>query len=469
MIRSATGPSELAPRASGGVVETAQNAASSVWATADGYARAAARRLVAPETVRTLVNSTLGGATRRHCLSLLDARHATPADKILELRKSGCASNADLVNNHPFTTDNRVDLFIDGRAAFAQLLDGIEAATDSIHVAYFRFDDDAIGNAVADALIDKARAGLTVRVMVDSVGSRQVPRCPGYRLTERMKARGVEVIRNDPIRPSWYNGSLIARPDHRKLLLVDGKTAFTGGFNVADHYYFDVHDVLIRVQGDAVAQLQAEWLGAWLSRGGALDPTASDDDVRTRYFPAPEGDAGTARVRINQTVPWQSSQSKEDFVNLIEGAQDSLHIETPYFTEPSIMRALTGAAHRGVQVRVVIPGCNDQQACDLASQGNFPALIDAGVEIYRYPGFNHGKVMVVDDQIAVIGSANLDGLSLNHNWEMSAIVDDRAFAKTVREEVVDATIAKCERVDGTARDRGTGWTPWLASFAGSYL
>ncbi len=434
-------------------------------------------------SLREALGKALRGGPRRKALATLEAAHATvrradgpaphdlaldptgfagPAhdgrlpqtiDKLLELRRLGFSSRADLVNHHELVPGNRVTPLAGGEQAFAALLRAVDEARDFIHLSFFIFKDDAHGKALAEHLIARRREGVTVRVAFDDGGDLLAGGGAARRLASLLEGAGVEVVRNRLVDPSRAT-SILGSPDHRKMVVVDGRVAFTGGLNIGSDYIGDWRDHLFELQGPAVHQLGVEWLIAWLSQGGRLDDGKGDAEVRARYFP-PAPAAGSARVKVAQTVPGESDEIRRAYLEAIAGARRSISIESPYVSSPDILAALLAAVkERGVRVELLIPGDNNHPASEHAARPGLRALVEAGASVYAYPGMLHAKVMLIDEQRALLGSANLDELSLRRVFELNLHVDDEVTAQRIAAEVFAPDRARATRLSHADLERG---------------
>lgn len=335
---------------------------------------------------------------------------------------------------------NRIVLLHNGSNAFSFLIAALQRATHSIHMEYYIFRDDRIGRAIADILIRKARAGLEVRLIYDAVGSLGLSRP----MLRRMHDAGVRTAAYAPIRFPWFTPRSVCR-NHRKIVVTDGRTAFLGGINIAK-YYLDGDDLgrwrdeHLRIEGDAVADLQRLFLADWTrARGERLDAV--------RYI-ARHG----VRHRLDIQIAWSEAGASrltvaEAFACAIVRARERIRISSPYFLPPSlILDALRLAAHGGVRVEVMIPTCSDSRLTDLVCDSYVADLLDAGVELYRYDnGFLHAKLLVVDETVASVGTANMDYRSLTANLEVTAFIRDRHTVRSLA-ETFDADLAFCRRV-----------------------
>ncbi len=323
---------------------------------------------------------------------------------------------------------NRVELLHNGNNAFLSLISALQHATESIHLEYYIFRDDRIGRTIADILARKARAGVEVRIIYDAFGSWHLSR----RTVRELRRAGVRTAVWEPLRFPWFT-RCITRRNHRKIVVVDGRTAFLGGVNIAE-YYLDGDDLgrwrdeHLRLEGDAVADLQRLFVTDW------NHVTGERLDVG-RYI---------ARHRIRHRsvvhIAWAGSGSSrltlvEAFAAAIVRARRHIRISSPYFMPPAmILDALRVAAHSGVRVEVLVPRQSDSAVADLVSESYFGDLLSAGVELYRYDrGFLHAKLLVVDDDIASIGTANMDYRSLLDNLEVTAFIRDRGDVLMVAE------------------------------------
>ncbi|MCC6622476.1 MAG: cardiolipin synthase [Deltaproteobacteria bacterium] len=318
-------------------------------------------------------------------------------------------------------------LHLDGASTYADIMRAIGEARHHVHVEYYIWMPDRIGTALRDLLVERARTGVQVRLLLDAMGSSKVKRAFLAPLVEA----GGEVAWFNPLR---LRGLHLRRPDfrtHRKIVICDGRVGFTGGINVTDQHssvyvgddaWRDTH---VRFEGPAVWGLQRLFLDDWLFAAERLPPTSAE------LFPAPPADQ--PGDRIVQVVG--SGPDATDFAihkalfTAIGQAQSRLWITTPYFVpDEPILTALVAAGLRKVDVRLLIPESGDSRLVDLAARSYLPELFAAGVRVYAYgPRFVHAKTMVVDDDVAIVGTANLDNRSFRLNFELVAIAFDRAL------------------------------------------
>ncbi len=339
------------------------------------------------------------------------------------------------------TRCNRITLLHNGNNAFTSLIAALQRATRSIHLEYYIFRDDRIGRAIAEILIRKARAGLEVRLIYDAVGSWHLNR----KTLRRLHAAGVLTAAYEPIRFPWFT-SRVTRRNHRKIVVADGRVAYLGGINIAK-YYLDGdymgkwRDEHLRIEGDAVADLQRLFIADWARvRGECLDP---------RRYLTPHGIRQVLPVQLAWTEPGASRLTLiEAFAAAIIRARRRVRISSPYFLPPPLMLdALRLASRSGIRVEVMIPTCSDSPVTDLISDSYIEDLLDAGVELYRYDnGFLHAKMVVVDDALASVGTANMDYRSLLDNLEVTAFIRDRATVSALA-ATFDDDRASCRRID----------------------
>jgi cardiolipin synthase len=404
-------------------------------------------------TLRRSLNEGLSGTSLRRALKPLDAAMVNPADttglsgvaeKVLTLRNQGSVSESELVTQYRPTQNNKLKLLIKGTEAFPEIFKAIDKAKDHVHVSFYIVNNDALGNAFADKLIAAKKRGVRdVRVMLDGVGSTLLnPWSGGRKILKRLEHAGIETRYNHPVDVSREQ-EVLNHPDHRKLVIVDGKVGFTGGMNVADHYMSKYHDVMVRAEGDVVAQMQSEWMQSWLHLGGTIK---GDDAVfLRRFFPSRKSRKAPstgATATVSQHIPGENRGILNTYLSAIAKAEKKIRIENAYCTNPEIQNALIAAAKRGVDVGVILPGESDHAFSHLAAAQKYPEMIKAGVKIYEYPGFNHDKVMMVDDKFVTLGSSNLDDVALYHVYELNLNVENEAFAKEVDERLFKKDIGE---------------------------
>ncbi len=325
----------------------------------------------------------------------------------------------------PMRTSSKVDLLVDGMATYDAIVAAIAAAQRHVHVEYYIFVGDRSGTRIRDALIERAKAGVPVRLLLDGVGS---GRLNNAFLAPLLEA-GVELAWFHPVR--WWLTPFL-RPklnlrSHRKIVVCDGQVGFTGGINVTDDENEGLnpaayHDLHMRFEGESVRWLQTAWLEDWHY---ATDQNLSEADV---FVPADEGTICTQVLPSGPDNPWEPIHRVH--VEAIHRAERRVWLATPYFVpSQAALFALDGAAMRGLDVRLLLPARSDSKLVDASARSYFKRLQQAGVRIYLYgPRMLHSKALLVDDGLAVIGSANFDSRSFRLNFELSVLFCDDSVA-----------------------------------------
>ncbi len=357
---------------------------------------------------------------------------------------------------------NQVTELLNGDQIFPPMLAAIKSARESVTFETYIYWSGDIGKQFADALSERARAGVKVHVLLDWVGSAKME--DSY--LDEMKRAGVQIEKFHE--PHWYNLARLNNRTHRKLLVVDGQVGFTGGVGIApawtghaqdpDHW----RDSHYRVRGPAVAQMQATFLDNWLKVTGEV---LHGD----RYFP-PLVAAGTQKAQMFSSSPSSGSESMQLMYHLaITAAERSIDLSVAYFVPDELTRTLLlDALERGVHVRFITPGEHiDTDTVKAASRATWGPLLQAGAEIYEYqPTMYHCKVMIVDQLLVSVGSTNFDNRSFRLNDEANLNVYDAAFAKR-QSEVFEEDIKRSRRVTyeawlnrplrEKAHEKLTGW------------
>jgi cardiolipin synthase len=358
----------------------------------------------------------------------------------------------EAITGSPLTTGNSVQLLQDGPATYRAMLAAILAAREHIHMETYILDDDEVGQRFAQALIDKQRQGVAVRLIRDSVGTLGTPAAFFARLVDA----GVQVLEFNPLNP------LIARKDwelnqrdHRKLLVVDGQTAFLGGINISSVYsggslgsgsrarHADGapwRDTDLVLQGPVVAELQKLFLANWAKQNG---PPLDD----RKHYPPPRR-AGNQVVRAIGSAPDEPySLIYATLLSAIGSAETSVHLTNAYFVpDPQLLAALAAAAARGVDVRLILPSETDSWMVFHAGRSHYESLLRAGVKIHERRGvILHTKAALIDGVWATIGSTNLDWRSFLHNHELNAVVLGAEFGARMQ-AMFEADLAASDEV-----------------------
>lgn len=399
------------------------------------------------------IETTKGALPPKQAAALVARRWANASGDLKAL-----AALEEQATGVPLIAGNKVTLLFDGPATMREMMAAARAATSSINLETYIFDQDEIGNGFADLLIEKQRQGVTVNVMVDAVGGLGTPAA----FFDRMRQAGIRVLIFNPVNPAKARGKWeLNNRNHRKLMVVDGKVAFTGGINISSTYansslfrsrrkpsqvdgdkvgWRDTH---VKIEGPAVAPLQWSFVNLWVGQEGGDLPQAE-------YFPrlAPVGDK---IVRVLASDPDHESDIYKALVVAISEAKKSIHITSAYFVpDQQIVDALIAAAQRGVDVRLVLPGVSDHGLIRYAGQAFYDQLLAGGVHIFELQiAVLHAKTAVIDGGWSTIGSANIDRRSFIHNYELNVVIIDPAFGTSMEsafnEDLRDSREVNLER------------------------
>jgi cardiolipin synthase len=330
--------------------------------------------------------------------------------------------------------DNDVTLYTSGYEFFPALLHEISLAQHHIHIDIFIFEDDELGNLIADALIDRAEHGVEVRVVYDDVGCWKVKNS----FYERMRNAGIDVHPFMPVKFPAFTSKANYR-NHRKIIVIDGKVGFIGGMNFATRYVKGTgtqpwRDTMMRITGGAVYGLQRAFLIDWYFVDRTLI-TSRD------YYPTLDPDIHNNCVAqvVTSSPVTEWPDIMQGYVRILLEAKRYVYIETPYFlpTEP-VLFALRTAALAGVDVRIIIPMHSDTRVVEWASVSYVKEVIEADVKVYLYQaGFNHSKFMVSDDSICTCGSTNVDFRSFEHDFEANVFFYDEGLALRMKKMFMD--------------------------------
>jgi cardiolipin synthase A/B len=322
------------------------------------------------------------------------------------------------------TSGNRVDVLVDGNATYERIGAAIDGARHHVHAQYYLIRNDATGCWFRDRLIAAAKRGVAVRLLMDGFGCFAL----GAAWRRPLRSAGVRVGEFLPMR------SVLLQPvnlrNHRKIIVVDGDTAFTGGFNVGDEYrgqmpgVGDWRDVHLRIEGPAAAQLQRVFFQDWaFATNEPIEPGA--------YFPKEPPIRGDATIAIVTSGPDTRSEAIHRlFFGAIVGAEREVLVTTPYFVPTeSLVVAMELAAIRGVDLKLLLPARSNHRVTFHAGRSFYSQLLDAGVDLREYvPGIVHAKTLVADGRVALVGSANMDLRSFRLNFEVHALVHDATTA-----------------------------------------
>jgi len=329
-----------------------------------------------------------------------------------------------------YTQNNEIKIYTDGHDKFSNLFDDIKNAKHHVHMEYYIIKNDNLGRSLMKLLSEKAREGVEVRLLYDSVGGRQL-KCEDI---EHLKESGVKVAVFFASSLPFFNFKINYR-NHRKIVVVDGRTAYIGGFNVGDEYIGmnekigNWRDTHVRISGDAVIDLQTRFFLDW--------GYASKEDVMflPEYFPDSDR-GGSIGIQIISSGPdKQDEVIKSSYVKMINSAKKSILIQTPYFVpDASVFESIKIAAMSGVDVRIMIPCKPDHPFVYWATYWYCGSLLQYGVKVYTYEnGFLHAKTLVIDGTVSSVGTANFDMRSFRLNFECNALIYDTGTSSALRD------------------------------------
>jgi cardiolipin synthase A/B len=344
-----------------------------------------------------------------------------------------------------WSTAATIEPWAEGANFFPRIFADVEAATSTVHILMFGWREGEIGMRMAVLLEQKLATGVEVRVIVDGFGSR--PYEQAREMFTRLAAAGAQIVVNDvfPLdrdglypddqRVDWRQDE-VGRADHRKLYVIDGAVAWTGGAGIEDHFQNGgFHDVMVRVTGDVVRQAQAAFLTSFRGHGGPLPTDLSP------YFPEPT-EPGSTPIALAQVIPGGHVAASQAIREQIDGARERLDVMNPYLTDRDMIERILAAARRGVTTRIVVSQMSNNAQATAALKHHYADLLDAGVEIWELPDtVVHAKVVVADDVVS-FGTVNLDAWALYRNSEITMIARSAAAAALLQERLFEPDIAR---------------------------
>lgn len=351
----------------------------------------------------------------------------------------------------PYTCDNEIQIITNGKKKFAELLEDIENAKESINMLYFIIHNDEIGKKVLSALTKKANEGVEVRLLYDGFGSILTPRRSFNELRACPSAHVAEFF---PVR--LFSFSKLNHRNHRKIAVIDGKIAYLGGMNIGDEYmnrkklvWRDTH---MRITGSAVNDIQKFFALDW--------EFSTNERLLNRmstFFPIAK-ETGRDGVHMQIAAAGPDSKAEEikcAMIKMLSNAKRYAYIQTPYFVpDRAFLSAVTTAAESGVDVRVMIPGTPDKPYVYYSTMSYMGELLEAGVRVFLYPGFIHSKSIAVDDEISTIGTTNIDMRSFQLHFELNAFMYDENTCRDCR-RIFSEDEKKCtELTVGAYQKRG---------------
>ena len=377
-----------------------------------------------------------------------------------------------------FTHDNNVTLLMNGQKKFDDMFAAIRQARKSVHLEYFNFRNDSIAMLLFDILAEKVKDGVEVRALFDAFGNSSNNRPLKSRHIDSIRARGIQLYEFDPIRFPWVNH--IFGRDHRKIVVIDGCVAYTGGMNVADYYINGTpqvgewRDMHCRLEGSEVNTLQRIFLRAWEKVTGeridgeqyfcAANATLRYDSLRQNGFPT----AHNMMCGIVNREPGRSPAVMRNFYcHAIDCAKDTIRLVNPYLTLiPKVRRAIERAVKRGVTVQIMVAEPSDVPLTPDCVFYNVNRLQKKGCQVWIYkPGFHHTKIIMVDGRFCTVGSANLDARSLKCDYEENVAIIDPYVTRQLTEMFEKDKEASFQLADGVYRQWRTPWQRFRGWFA----
>lgn len=348
----------------------------------------------------------------------------------------------------PPSSATAAQLLVDGGSTYDAIIDAIAVASNHVHLEYYIYMPDGIGTRLRDALAERARAGVKVRLLLDAVGSSKITR----RFMAPLLEAGGELAWFHPTRFRPFTRSWVNMRTHRKIVVVDGRIAFTGGINITDEEderlgdtaYRDLH---LRLEGEVVRSVQLVFVEDWAYATGQKRKDFEGTALWRAIEHEIEGGIAVQTLISGPDSSWEAIHRAH--VAAIHEARTRVWLVTPYFVPGEAARmALTSAALGGLDVRLVVPKLSDSRLVTYAARSYFDELLAAGVKVYEYgPRLLHTKALLCDDDLAIIGSANFDHRSFRLNFEISMLFRDRVIAATLA-QLLEGEIAASAPVHG---------------------
>lgn len=360
------------------------------------------------------------------------------------------------------TKGNKVELILDGKEKFDQLMEDILNAQHHIHMIYYIFKDDDLGQRVMNALIEKASQGIEVLVIYDAMGSRTTSK----KFWQDLEEAGGKAVSFFSQSFGFINFRINYR-NHRKIVVIDGVIGYVGGFNIGNEYlgiskmgyWRDSH---LRIQGNAVLTLQSRFFIDW----NAVVPETHGREYSESYFPISKSLGNTSMQIVSNGPDSDFQKIKMGFIKMISMAKESIYIQSPYFIpDESVLEALSIAALSGVDVRIMVPSKPDHPFVYRATEFYSKTIIESGVKVYIYQnGFLHAKTMVVDSLAATVGTSNFDVRSFKLNFEVNAFIYDAEFAKKMEAAYME-DIKDCTEATKAYFEKQSSWLKFKQTFS----
>ena len=366
----------------------------------------------------------------------------------------------------PISNNNRVILLKSGREKFTDLFRAIRQAKHHIHLEYFNFRNDSIAGELFRLLAAKTKEGVEVRAMFDAFGNCSNNKPLKKKHLKMIREQGIEIVKFDPIKFPYINHAM--HRDHRKIVVIDGTTAYLGGMNIADYYINGLpkigewRDMHMRIEGGAVNELQKIFLNIW-------NKETKQNINGEVYFPIPEAqsDSSNMTVAIVDRVPKENSSIlRHSYVAAINSAKKNLRIINPYFVPTSsITKALKRSIDRGIDVRIMVSSASDVPFTPDAALYKLHKLMKRGATVYMYNGgFHHSKVMTVDGTFCTVGTANLNSRSLRYDYETNAFIFDIGITAELN-QMYKNDVKQCTQLTPEFWKKRSVWRKFVGWFA----
>lgn len=331
-------------------------------------------------------------------------------------------------NKSIYSQDNDISIFTDGADKYKSLIEDLKNAKDTINILYFIIRNDKIGEKIVDLLTERAKAGVDVRILYDQVGSILTP----FNMFKKLINAGGKVCKFFPI-TLGHHISLNYR-NHRKIVVIDGKIGYVGGMNIGDEYMncgrrkLPWRDTHLRVTGSSVYFLQEIFLTDWYYASNERE-THEKSFIKRLFPPMVSNDNGSIGVQVVSSGPDSNKeQIKRSFIKMISSAKKRIYIQTPYFIpDGPFLEALQTAAMCNIDVRIMIPEMPDKKFVYNATTSYINDLLDYGIKVYLYSGFLHAKMILIDEDVCSLGTANIDIRSFALDFEVNLFVYNRPF------------------------------------------
>ena len=369
-----------------------------------------------------------------------------------------------------FYDGNEVRLIMSGREKFEMMFEDIRNAKSSVHLEYFNFRNDSIASLLFDILREKRKEGVEVRALFDGFGNDSNNRPLKKHHIQSLRDDSIDIHEFDPVRFPWVNH--IWPRDHRKIVVIDGHIAYTGGMNVADYYIVGTEqvgewrDMHCRIEGPVVNELQDIFARIW-------QKVTKEQLSNPKYYRGK--DKGDMTVGIVNREPNKTNKiMRQLYINALDDAQDSIQIINPYFTlTPSVKKAIHRAIDRGVKVDILVSAKSDIPLTPDAVYYNVHKLMKRGANIWLYqPGFHHSKIMMVDGKFCTVGSTNLDARSLRFDYEVNALIVNTKITQELQDMFIRDTKKSVKLTPEEWNNFRTGWQKfrgWFANLLSPFL